>query len=538
MSSIITLDYQQNIGDGVETINSNFKEISQYIQTVNTYISSSFVLEDFINNEFQTLKEIANIVTENSYNWNESYTLVAANSARWLQPLVFLYPCIFSDNTGKLTTAIKDEVIDWMNNQFPVTSITGEINYIENQKAYIGITYQTTGNNSYINHIKTLILSVEGCRWVFFKINSGSNSAPKPTPIVKGKISSGYADSEIINIPNPTPTPTKLNIDNITLTTYNNNVSIVGETNTSAKNNIYINIQYMKDCSFAIIGAGTSYNNCKAGANTSSTAFNIDGLQSNSRVGGNLNLIGHIFHLFINRDNILYYYYPTEEECRELYSILSQTPPILTSTGAVDIRDSVGKIKARDVLSSDLNIKLKSLTDINKYKIIQTATISCESSSVKYGDCNGGMSGYIAEILFLGSGSFTPKPTPSPSLRPLSFSMTLLELRADTYNSLSSEHTGGFQAVFKYIIDSYFFISLKHKTLKDQKYSLYADNNIRVGVSNLHYGLYDVEIICFNPNYPIVKNKIVAELYIPQISGLPYFKISGSNVNINDIVNS
>lgn len=252
MAKIDYIHFDTPIGDSLSAIQNNFTVIDQELQTIeltlsrsinklanfinapvlenyniNTYdlpnivideptiifnnttpaqqislIESIIIKQNFIEQNFNTLNSIATKINDNKYTWEQATTLVASNSARWLKPITFLYPCIFDEPTFRATNKIRDEVTQWLNKHFPVINAAGHVNYPEYQKAYIGITYKLSNihpnhtDNTIHDNIQTLIFLVKDCTWRIIDYLIGDQIAPSPSPA-----------STVTPTPSPTDTP-------------------------------------------------------------------------------------------------------------------------------------------------------------------------------------------------------------------------------------------------------------------------------------------------------------------------------------------
>lgn len=269
MNSIQDINFDTDyIGDSLETINNNFIIIDNTIRTLeNTFskyknflnttferaiidsndltsLNEKIIIDpadkdiiaydtDIFVNKFNILLEAASTIYENKHKWDLASTIVSENSAKWLQPLTFLYPCILENTEYRATAEIRDEVKAWMNHYFPVTTPDNEVNYIEAQKAYVGITFKdttispnSTDDTLHIN-VQTLVFAVKECQWQVEDYLVGSQVIPQPTPAptatktptptVTPTITPTTTKTPTVT-PTPTITPTASPVDNFSMT--------------------------------------------------------------------------------------------------------------------------------------------------------------------------------------------------------------------------------------------------------------------------------------------------------------------------------
>jgi hypothetical protein len=203
--SVRYIDYDDSIGDSLSAINLNFSTIEESYEDINTSLNLyAPLLEEYLNINLEKYTEISKAISNNKIFWEQARTLVAANSAVWLQPLVLLYPCIIENSSFILTKDITDSVILWINRYFPVTTTSGETNYIEDQIAYIGITFRASivqdnfTDNSLFNRILTLKCIVKDCKWI-------------PLDIASKPLDSNECRSDTVVNVTKTPLPTPFN---------------------------------------------------------------------------------------------------------------------------------------------------------------------------------------------------------------------------------------------------------------------------------------------------------------------------------------
>ena len=103
--NITYIDPFENIGDSLSAINSNFHEIDRGIHELESQtLKFSHLFKDYFNNSFTKYLQAAKNLNDNKNLYENAYTLVQANSARWLHPLTLMYPCILDDKNLRITT--------------------------------------------------------------------------------------------------------------------------------------------------------------------------------------------------------------------------------------------------------------------------------------------------------------------------------------------------------------------------------------------------------------------------------------------------
>jgi len=232
---IQNIDLDSAIGDSLITINNNFVELDKNIKTTEVIFNKYSYLynntfaqnlidtvrqtpedpllaaanihplnaESYFVEKFNTLLHAATLIQDNKDSWEQTTTLVAAHSAQWLQPMTFLYPCIVNEPTFRATPKIRDEVTQWLNTYFPILTLNGEVNYVDSQKVYVGITFREEVIHpngvdvATFHNVQTLLYIVKNCKWYILDYLIGSQVAPTPTPA-----------PTTTKTPSPTVTPT------------------------------------------------------------------------------------------------------------------------------------------------------------------------------------------------------------------------------------------------------------------------------------------------------------------------------------------
>ena len=201
--NITYIDPFENIGDSLSAINSNFIEIDKGIYELESYsLKFSHLFNNYFNNTFTKYVQAAKSLENNKSLYESAFTLVEANSARWLQPLTLMYPCIIDNKNNRITTQIKNEITKWLNYYFPITTPAGDVNYVQGQTAYVSVTLKLRQDKvNFIDetihdNIRTLSFRVKDCMWKFQEYLTGSLVAVTLTPT-----------PTVTKTPTPTRTP-------------------------------------------------------------------------------------------------------------------------------------------------------------------------------------------------------------------------------------------------------------------------------------------------------------------------------------------
>lgn len=208
--NITYIDPNSYIGDSLKDINQNFYEIDKNIHAIEQQtLKFSHLFKDYFNNSFANYINASNSLLINKDKFQQAYTLVESNSARWLHPLTLLYPCIIDDKYSRISVKVKKQISEWLNYYFPITTPTGDVNYVEGQTCYVSVTLKERVNKvNFIdetidNSIRTLVFKVKDCIWKFEEYLTGSSVAIALTPTVS------YSKTPTqTKTPTNTPTPT------------------------------------------------------------------------------------------------------------------------------------------------------------------------------------------------------------------------------------------------------------------------------------------------------------------------------------------
>ena len=196
------------------------------------YIENMIATQDIIADNIRGLVHASTNIFNERTPWEQVTTLVRANSARWLHPLSLMYPCLIEEPTFRATPAIRDEIREWLNAHFPVISIDGVVNYVDQQQCYIFITYKLynvhpNATDETIHHnVQAIVFAVKNCTWQVVDYLIGDQVAPQPspaptitptrTPTVTPTITPTITNTPT-NTPTPTLTPTPTFVDYFTM---------------------------------------------------------------------------------------------------------------------------------------------------------------------------------------------------------------------------------------------------------------------------------------------------------------------------------
>jgi len=154
-----------SIGDTLSSSNLNYLNLEEWITNIQLSAQNIWIpLMNYYKEINVDLKTNLSIAQTNKSKWDDLSTKVESNSARWIEPLVVIYPNVITKNDLNSDNSIKtlkySEITNWFNTNFPV--ISGNVSlYVQNQKAYLYVLKQAYGNA--INSIK-LLQDVGSCR--------------------------------------------------------------------------------------------------------------------------------------------------------------------------------------------------------------------------------------------------------------------------------------------------------------------------------------------------------------------------------------
>lgn len=218
MANIQYIDLNSAIGDSLSSINLNFINLNNDVNNLQLVVDTfTNNLNYFLSDNLQHLITMSKDVDRLKTVWNNTYTIVSSNSAKWLQPISIMYPCIIEESGPRANTEIRDTITQWLNNNFAVIDSDGTVNYVENQKIYVSLTYRdiTTKNNFHdlylSDNMQILSFIVNGCTWIFNEYIVGSLFSPSVTLTPR-------VTKTPKSTPTVTPTPTHTTTPTITPT--------------------------------------------------------------------------------------------------------------------------------------------------------------------------------------------------------------------------------------------------------------------------------------------------------------------------------
>lgn len=128
-----------SIGDSLSSINNNYSQLDTWLNSIQLSAQNYWIpmmnLYNSIKSELYYNVDLANT---NKPNWDSMTSLVNINSARWINPLVIIYPELIEQIDMVNNTITNDKfnkITDWLNNTY--SPITDKVQYVEKQKAYI-----------------------------------------------------------------------------------------------------------------------------------------------------------------------------------------------------------------------------------------------------------------------------------------------------------------------------------------------------------------------------------------------------------------
>lgn len=232
---IINISSNSSIGDTLSAINLNFLNIEQKAAELE-YTTGEYIAEyeQFYDSKLENLQDMSSSFQVYSSDLERISTLVAQNSAKWIQPISIVYPKIIQHPYNRVDYTVREEVQVWLNNTLPVISNTGSVNYVAKQKIFVSllfkrqIKYTDTSVDVVINdNIQSLVFQVKNNEWVYNRYLVGSNVEPPPTPAVtqtRTQTPTHTPSTTRTQTPTPTytpthtPTPTPTRIDYFAIT--------------------------------------------------------------------------------------------------------------------------------------------------------------------------------------------------------------------------------------------------------------------------------------------------------------------------------
>lgn len=207
MSTLQYINPYLAIGDSLNIINNNFIYLDESLKEINNILVDNAKYSNSIKDIFSIYLDAANIINKNKNKWDQAKTLVMNNSSKWLMPVSLMYPCLVENFNNAIDTTTKESLVLWINNTFPVTAVNSFPNYLENQKAFVAVTFrENLPQFNFVDktislNIQTVEFTVKDCFWKITNYFAGSDInygvTPTPTP--------AFTPS---TTPNTTPTPT------------------------------------------------------------------------------------------------------------------------------------------------------------------------------------------------------------------------------------------------------------------------------------------------------------------------------------------
>jgi len=151
------LNHNDCIGNSLSSININFNELEYWTNNIllssDRYYKPLVDFYDFYSNFWKSSINFANSINA-AERLTSFSTTVETNSAKFIKPIVIIYPNVFQFNSNNIETHI-DTVTTWFNQKYPVKNTnTSKTNFVENSLAYVYIMFYNeevkinqTGNN-------------------------------------------------------------------------------------------------------------------------------------------------------------------------------------------------------------------------------------------------------------------------------------------------------------------------------------------------------------------------------------------------------
>jgi hypothetical protein len=128
-----------SIGNTLSAINQNYDMLDDFaynlqLSAINYWIPMAEIYES----RKDSWKKATEQIKDNFELWVNTSTTFEQNSSRWITPIVVWYPCFFNykdaiDNPNFLQT----KILEWLNLNYPVFSISAKPNYTENQNIVV-----------------------------------------------------------------------------------------------------------------------------------------------------------------------------------------------------------------------------------------------------------------------------------------------------------------------------------------------------------------------------------------------------------------
>lgn len=146
-TTILTSD---SIGDSVSSINNNYSNLDQWTSSIQFSATNYWIpLMNFYNQVAPALLKTISTASNASTNWNNTLTTVRSNSAKWIDPLIIVYPNTVQVDatTNNLSSSDITNITNWFNTNFPVIDNNGNTLYVQNQKGYVYVIKQYISQN-------------------------------------------------------------------------------------------------------------------------------------------------------------------------------------------------------------------------------------------------------------------------------------------------------------------------------------------------------------------------------------------------------
>lgn len=146
--TITTILSTDTIGDSLVNVNDNYYNLDQWLTSIQLSATNYWIpLRNFYKNISTELKSNNIRGESNKSKWDSLATTVETNSAKWLEPVVVIYPNIVTPNQvnddNTLTVVCYNQVTEWFNENFdPAKNINESPLYVQGQKAIVYVIKQ------------------------------------------------------------------------------------------------------------------------------------------------------------------------------------------------------------------------------------------------------------------------------------------------------------------------------------------------------------------------------------------------------------
>ena len=174
---MITLNAEDYIGNSLSAININFNELETWTNNIllssEKYYRPLVNFYDFYGDFWKSTINFAKSINA-AERLTSFSTTVKTNSAKFIKPIVIIYPDVFQFNKDNIQTHT-NTVSTWFNQKYPVKDTnTSKTNFVENSVAYVYIMFydellkiNNTGNDKIK---KTFPVGSVGCKTEDVKI--------------------------------------------------------------------------------------------------------------------------------------------------------------------------------------------------------------------------------------------------------------------------------------------------------------------------------------------------------------------------------